>query len=230
MNSKEDLIQLYKGLLSNLTYEEIEDFADRMWIKQSTVKHGKNVIHLQYYGEIIADNDIYELDQLLALSGLELSHYDMNGVPTASLRDFTLEVFLVINNPVIQDVLVGLLSSVLWDSIKASTLLVWNRMKNNHWSSPRIKEKSEGLQFGVKVQLDNSTTVDFKLEGDVSQELIEASLEKMLSVVNAIQKNNIKERQIFCTYNEQTQSWDAVDSMEQLIKANQQRNSEINGD
>lgn len=229
METREEYIRLYKTVLTNATNEEVEKIVDSILKKGANVKHGDNVIHLQYYGGFITDQDINEIKQIISNADLELSRYDMNGVATASVRDFTLEVFFVIHNPLIQDILLGLSTNALWDAIKTSTLIVWNKLKQNHWSSPHLKEARDGLNFGIKIDLGDATTIDFKLEGDVSQETIDASFDKIISLVDRVQRNNIKERHIFCTYNEETKSWNAFDPMEQILKKVQEKRKEENG-
>ncbi len=92
-----------------------------------------NVIHLEYFEGLLIHEDIESISSKISTVGLDLSRFDKNGVPYASIEDFMLHVSLFISDPIVGNIVLGASGSALWDAIKMSSILIWSRIKVRHW-------------------------------------------------------------------------------------------------
>ena len=74
MTDFESLKKKFRTTFPNWTDEQIEKQAKFMADKYSTIKKGPNVIHLEYFGGLITDLDIQEIENNISTVGLELSN------------------------------------------------------------------------------------------------------------------------------------------------------------
>ena len=224
MYDKESLKKQYREIFKDWSEEKIDKHAEWMAKKYSTLKSGENVVHLEYIGGMIDDNDISEIENAMSKSGLELSRFDRNGVAYASLEDFSLQSFIALNNVIVQSVLLGLATNVVWDAIKLSAHLVWKRIKMRHWGS---NAKERKLNFGLNITLANKSSIELKISGDFKEETVLQALDKIIPLLE--EENNKPPRRFdnFFEFDEVTQQWVAVDVMEEYLKAAMKQKTKI---
>lgn len=217
MQDKGELRKGFEGMSGEFTKKELEEYANWMADKYSTIKKGANVIHLDYYHGLIDDNDIEQIENIISKADLELSRFDKNGVPYNSLQDFTLQVSIFLSDPIVQSVLFGLGTNALWDAIKQSAILVWRRLKLRLWSLPEEQRKAK-INFGLKVQINSKTSIDLKLDGEVSETTTLEAFDKAIDLIRSVKSKNKMEQGKLFIYNSSKKSWEEVDVMAEIRK------------
>lgn len=202
----------------------MEEYAAKMEEKYLTVKEGPDVIHLDYYAGIITEEDISAIEGFLEKVDIQLSRFDKMGVMYASVQDFNFDISICLNNQTVQDVLLGLATNALWDTIKKTILFIWSKIKLRYWHTPSAKNSKSKLSFGFKVKIDKYTNVDFKLEGDFNENIVLEALDKVIPLIQSIEVNKTPKWADFYVFNEQSKKWDKVDVMAEIRKRHEQQN------
>ena len=200
-----------------LTEEEIENYAGMMSEKYSTIKVGDNVIHLDYYDGLVNEDEIKEIEGKIAQEGLELSRFDKNGVIYASIEDFTLQIALFISTPIVQNILLGVGTNALWDSIKHTSHFIWKRVKMRLWDLPAAVRKRK-INFGLRVRLDKNRRLEFKLDGEADEQITLLALDKMIELLKSESKNNTKSGGQFFVFDASRNSWQEINVHEEIYK------------
>lgn len=217
MRDKEELKKNFKELLPGFSDEELDKYSSWMADKYSTIKKGENVIHLDYYHGLIDDNDIEQIEDIISKAGLELSRFDKNGVPYNSLQDFTLQVSIFLSDPIVQSILFGLGTNALWDAIKQSAILVWSRLKLRLWNLPEEQRRAK-INFGLKVCIDSKTSIDLKLDGEVSEKITMEAFDKAIDLIRSVKSKKRSGFAKLFIYNSSGKIWEEVDVMAEVTK------------
>ncbi len=225
MQSKEELFKEYRQLFPSWSDEDVEKYAATMAEKYSTIKRGDNVVHLEYYGGLITLNEIQEIEESLKTQELELSRFDKNGVPYASIEDYILHIALFLGNPVVQNVLLGVGTNALWDTLKNTTFFIWKKLKLRHWNNFNASDNREKLNFGLTVKLDKNTSFDLKLDGDMTEELVLNAIDKTLDLLKSQKLNESPQQSKFYIFDKKTKQWTEVDKKSELLKKIQEQNT-----
>lgn len=190
MNDYKHLREQFKIMFPDWKDEEVNKYAKFMSDKYSTIRRGDNIIHLEYYEGILIKDDIDEISSTIAQEGLELSRFDKNGMPYASAQDFMLHVSLILRDPVVGNLILGVSGGAMWDAIKASSILIWKKIKERHWSKNTKKEnRIKPLNFGLHVSIDKNTEIDLKIDGGLSEESALKALDKVIDLIKSTKKN-----------------------------------------
>ncbi len=222
MYDKESIKTTMREVFKTWTEKELDDYAAEMANKYSTIKKGDNVVHLEYISGIINNHDIQEIESILSSVDLELSRFDKNGVPYASVEEFTLQLSLCLKDPVVQIILQGLATNALWDALKTITVLIWKRVK----SRKQVLSGKSRLNFGLRIRVSEDVEVDLKLDTESSEPIVYEALDK---VIDLIKRPEVKEPSInnFYIFDEETRDWKAVNIREEIQKmASQKSNKE----
>ena len=216
---KENFKNDWRKLMTNWTEEQLEEYAVKMEKKYSTIKRGDNVVHLDYFGGLLNDNDISEIENLLSKNNLELSRFDKSGIPYASVDDFILQVALFLSDKTTQDVLIGLTSSALWDTIKTTTFYMWQTVRNRTQTIMTARTtKQRKINCGLKLSLDKNTKFEFKIDGELSEETALKSLDKVLDFMKTIKPNPTIKHADFVIFNTEKDIWEIVDVNAEMQK------------
>ncbi len=218
MQKKEQLVKQYKSAFPDWSDVEVEKYATIMSEKYSTIKRGDNVIHLDYYDGLITATEISDIEKSLKEFDLELSRFDKNGVPYASIEDFNLHIAIFLSASIVQNILHGLGSNALWDTIKNITYFVWAKVKQRHWDRPAEKQRKTNLNFGLKVNIDKNKSFELKLDGDLSDELVFDVLEKMLDLLKSAENKDRHQTNNFYIFDKQFKKLTKVDKMNEVSK------------
>ena len=185
--------------------------------KRKTIKSGDNIVHLDYFEGLIPDETILEIEHKLQNVGLDLSRFDKNGVMEASWEDYSLTVFLFIHEKLIKEILKGVVTNAAWDAIKQSLIIAWKHVRNKtitqHTSG---QSRQKNIKFGLKVNLDKNTSLNIELKGNVSEEIIEKSLNKVLTVIENHSLNMSYKHPDYLFYDESKDEWFKIDVEEAI--------------
>lgn len=194
-------------------------YQKQMAERRKNIKKGDNIIHLNYLGGVLTDNDIQEIKDILSQSQLELSYFDCNGLIQNCLEDYLNIVFIGINSTLISNILTGVLSSAVWDSIKLSIKKVWLKVRNEKYIQiTAYSQEKKQISFGLEINLDKNTNFKFKLDGELTEELIETTLDQALKILKEQKVNEYPKKTYFMTYNLTSKSWDKLDVEEEIRK------------
>ena len=218
METKEELFEQYKSTFPDWSDEEVEQYSAKMYEKYSTIKNGANVIHLDYYGGLITPTEIQDLENSLKEVKIELSRFDKNGVPYASIEDFNLHLAIFLSNTIVQSILLGLGANALWDTIKKTAFFIWTKVKERHWSKTGEQTKKSNLNFGLKVKLDKNTGFDLKLDGDLSEELVLEALDKIIDLLKSVKQKDKPKKAEFYIFDKEKRRWIKIDIMNEMRK------------
>jgi hypothetical protein len=195
--------------------EVCKDYEQKMKEKRKFIKHGSNVIHLEYLGSTFSDDDISDFEKKIKNVGLELSRFDTNGEMYATFDEFKLVIFIVIAQPLIGELVKGVLTNATWDAIKYVIKTAWMKTRNKTYtkmSSQKVTKKQ--ISFGLKLQLDKDTNFDFKLSGDMDEKMLDDSLDKVLRFFDRQQLNK-EYKQTYCvSFCKEKQEWRLIDEQE----------------
>ncbi|MCC6583567.1 MAG: hypothetical protein IT271_07680 [Chitinophagales bacterium] len=207
--------------MTDCSEQQIDEYVDFIEKKHSTIKSGENIVHLEYFGRLIGDNDIANIEKILLKSDLELSHYDKTGDINACLEDFAIQVGLFLNEKTCQDVLLGIGINALWDAIKQSTFYVWKTVRNK---TIEIVSTSESrhvkINCGIKMSFDKNTKFDFKIDGEFTEEIALKSIDKILEFLKEVKTNyNQDVKPVdFVVYDKEKDKWIIIDVNKEIRK------------
>mgnify|MGYP000225487657 CR=1 FL=1 len=216
MYDKQSFLDEYRKVFTTWSEEQLNDYAEKMAKKYSTIKQGDNVVHLDYYDGLIDDNDITTIETSLANVNIELSRFDKNGVPYASLEQFMLQVALFLGDKTTQDVLSGVGTNAIWDAIKSVTFYIWRTVRNR--TAIKQTDSKKTLNCGIKMTLDKNTKFEFKIDGDLSDETALKSIDKIVEFLKTVTPNQTVKRPDFVTFNQEMERWEIVDVNAEMRK------------
>lgn len=194
MYDYESLKEQYQLAFPDWHLEDIEKYALKMSEKYSHIKKEPNAIHLDYYGGLVSDEDIRNIESKLQNSGLVLSRFDKNGVPYASATDFMLQIAIFISHPIIVSILEGAASNAVIDAIKYSAITVWRNVKIRGGELKTISTKSTPDQpnFGLNIKNKKGNIVSLELDSNLSEEATLKALDKVELMLKQILENDKK--------------------------------------
>jgi len=225
---KEGFKNSLRKSLPGATEESIETYAAFRAKKYQTVKTGDNVIHLDYYSGLFTNADIEEVEKILSESNLELSRLDKSGILYASFDDFMLQVALFVSNKITKDVLLALGTSMLWDTIKGAAIYLWSKTKNatlNRYTTDKVTEKK--VNFGLKISYGDNKSVDFKMDGNLTESEIKDSLDKILDLIKSLESESNFSGSNFSVYDPKKGQWVLLDINKEMDRISMKRKMAI---
>jgi len=201
------------------TNADAEKLAEKMQMKYSTIKRGPKVIHLDYYGSVLDENDISEIEHEVNNAGLELSRFDKSGVAFASVDDYTLHIALFISSPISKLIFEHLGKNIAWEVVKASAIKIWRKVK-----SKRDTQQSTGVpkkvNVGLRISLDNGKITDFHLDGELAEETVLIVMDKVLNYSERQNQLPVDPGDMpgFVEYDEELDELKLVDVMQEFRK------------
>ncbi|MFV8324870.1 hypothetical protein [Flavobacterium sp. ZS1P14] len=184
----------------------------------NSLKKDDNVVHLKYIGEI-NEADLKEISDQLSTANLELSTFDSSRKTVACLEDFSFVTYLAISQPLIIEFLKGISTNAGWDVMKQTIIFVRSKIlgKKYYRVTSKTQEEKE-ITFGVKVKLDKNTGFDFELKGNLSDEIIGESLDKILDFLKTQEVNPKYEHPLFVEYSKKEKKWIPINVLEEMRK------------
>ncbi|MDY3528903.1 hypothetical protein PG593_03795 [Riemerella anatipestifer] len=166
-------------------------------------------IFLHYLGEINS-TDIDFIKEKLKEVNIEFMARNSSGSTQNSLDAYSLDTFYVVAAPFIYDLLKHVGENTVWESLKTIFIFTKNKIKDkklNRVTSQEITQKQ--IKFGLRASLDKNTSFNFELSGDLSDELFEKSLDKMLDFLREQTLNEKYEFPAYAKFSEQNEEWEA---------------------
>lgn len=191
--------------------------------RRKSLKTGDNVIHLTYIG-VFNDTDLQELSEQLSTANLSLSSFDSSRITTNCFDEFRFVTYLSLSQPLIVEFLKGMSTNTGWDIIKQVIFSVRKKILGKKYykmTANNVEEKE--MTFGLKVHLDKNTGFDFELKGDISNETINESLDKVLDFLKTQKINPEYEHPLFLKYSEKEKKWIAINVLEEIRKRNKKK-------
>lgn len=229
MKSLQEYIKSLKDAYPSWSENDIIDYATNTYNKMLTVKNGDNVIHLDYFDGIIVSNEIFEIENLLGDGKLELSRFDKSGSVYNSIDDFTLQISLYLNNPVVQNILLGVAGNIAWDSIKKTSVFIWRTIKKRYWNSEDAKKHK--INFGLRVRTEEGKSISLNLDSEFSEDILGEALDKSLEFIKELSKsdeqkklNKLSYPADFYIFDKEKKLWLEVDVMEEIRKKHSPQN------
>jgi hypothetical protein len=202
-------------------FEETPEYQNYKAIlneKAKTVIRGDDVIHLNYLGPLVDEKSLLELKSDLEEVKIRLSSWDDFGAIKASLEDFSLQVFLLISNPISLEILKTIGLNSVWETIKYSTLKLHTKIFNT--PSKESKKIANQINFGFEMKVNDKVSFEFKLDGDLSEDLILNTMDNALDLIREHDGQSIPvlELPVYCIYDKKKGKWKKVDVIEEVKK------------
>lgn len=199
--------------------KEYQEYVLRQKEKQKAIKSGIDVMHFSYYGNIITKEDLSDFENELERINLKLSSYDQNGDINSSLNDFTLQVFFVLSQITVQEIVSGTISGATWDILKQIIIKGWNKSKEKFLTKYSVNtSEKQNIKFGIRVNIDKNTHFNFHLRGDLDEKIILKSLDKTFDFIRE-QKTNSEYKSIdFVVFDKKTKTWKKIDVEKEIRK------------
>lgn len=205
----------FKQLLES---EDFKEYAARLEEKAKTVLHGDDVIHLTYLSPLIDQQTIDILSEDFKQVNIRLGSWNDFGVIKASLEEFSLQIFLAISNPITVEILKTIGLNSIWETFKYAILNLHKKVfRHGNQKSNLI---SKEVNFGFKMAVSKTVKFEFKIDGDLSDELILASMDKALDFVKEHDGKTVPviELPIYSTFDHKTHKWKKVNVLKELKK------------
>jgi hypothetical protein len=122
---------------------------------------------------------------------------------------------LLISNPITLDLLKNIGLNTIWETIKYSALKVHKKIFNT--TDSKKNELSKKINFGVKLKVDDKLTYEFKLDGDLSDELILKTMDKTLDFIKS-NSAPLFQSSIYSTLDRNKNEWRKINVMEEVKK------------
>ncbi|WP_430412707.1 hypothetical protein [Kordia sp.] len=192
--------------------------------KNETIKRGDNVLHLEFLGEL-SEEELKEIETKITDANLELSYYNKSGIPYASLEEYSLVTFFIINQALLLEILKNAGMNATWDVIKWSLKYGWNKLRGkkfNKYQGGKLTEKE--TKFGFTAQLDKNTSINLELSGHLDNEQIETVLDKVLGFIEKRERNQSYKTPNYAMYDKINEEWVEIDVMEEIRKKSKKKN------
>lgn len=210
-------------MLPNLSDSIIDHQVEIKAKNHATQKRGPNVVHLDYYGGIISDGEIVEIEKILKGTGLELSRYDKTGSVYANLQDFSLQIAIAFGPTLV----VTLMQSAVWDAIKAVTKISWEAVR-----SKLIRKSSTGeLQspnFGMRIIFENHQVKEFQLSAGLSATDYDKAMDKLFAFICSQRELPVQSQEMpdFMKFDTESAEWGKVDVIAAMRSLAERRRSQ----
>jgi len=161
------------------------------------MKKEDSQLRFHYLGKTFSKADYAYYSDLLKEDGIKISKRD-EGVPKASLEDFMLVTYIMINNPVTISILNDIKGNALWDIIKFISQDAYRKMRGQKHYSTRTKETKE-TSFGLEFQLEKNKSIKFQLN-NISEKEIGSAIGKILKFLDKQNTKELKSSRYFAQY------------------------------
>lgn len=162
-----------------MDYYEWEDIKKMISEREKNLICEPNVIHLQYTDGILCEPTIEDFENMLKGVGLELSRYKIRERNVTSIDRPLFKTFFLIAHPLINE-LIKDTRSKKWELIKKIILITWKNAKKKACYNTISDINKNELNIGLKVNLDRNTNYSFTIAGNLKEESILNTFDKIL--------------------------------------------------
>ncbi len=205
----------FKSLMGDKWDEaKILEQANFMADKEKTIRKGENVLHIDYLGGLLSNDDLIEFEVELKKIGVELSSYDRTGVQYNSLDELTGVVRQVLSSGVTHDILISVVGSAVWVGLCKVWTLTYKKLKGK-----QITKFSAGGHSTIKdatmsivLKLNPTTSIEYNLRGDFESEgeALE-TFRKILENAKSLPVNEMPRRPFVAEANFDSKSVEIID-------------------
>ena len=179
---------------------------------------------LTFYRGSFDEIELDDYKKKLINAGIEMFEYDKSGRPMASLQDFTNQISLLINDALFQAFIMGLATNGSYDLIKQTIIWMWNSLKNKKLTMISASgKKEEDATFGITISVDHNTSIDFRLSGEVSDELKNKCIDKAFNFAKTLKRKPEPTLAKFSKYDWDKHEWYIVDINKEIDKIIQEQ-------
>lgn len=175
-------------------------------------------IYLKYFEGLIEEEVLNTITIALAEKNIALEPQDMTEVTTASIEELVAPVALYLSSDVVQAYFLGLTANAGYDVLKTTVVKLWQQISGKKYFrySPNKTEELEA-NFDLNIKTPDNISVQFKLKGNVSDEIKEKCVEKAFTLLEkkAFEKNGAG---YICRLDEVESSWEVYNQQEYIHK------------
>lgn len=200
--------------------ELFKDQAEILNEKRKSVKTGSNVVHIDYYGDLLNADDLNEYFNLLKTNSLELSSFDKSGVVYNDLEDYSNLISVALGDELTKNVIFNVVGSFVWETIKTIIKRIFIKTDkqeiNSFYGKGQVKKKQ--TTFGISLSLDKNTGFNFRLDSNFNSETIDKSLDQAVDFIKNQTPNDSYSLPVFLYYDHENTKWVPVNIMEDISK------------
>lgn len=174
-------------------------------------------IGLEYIGGLYSKSDLDDYSNELNKVGIDFKSFDKGGIIYNKIEEYSLLVFLLLQDPLLKDILIGCISEATMEAIKAFIKKAWEKVrgeKYNKITPGTIEEKM--ISFGIKAKLDYNTVFDFKFDGNLTEKQFDNALDKILDFLKEQNRNDEYKLPYFVTYDKEKNTWNKIYVFEEI--------------
>lgn len=176
-------------------------------------------VSFRYFKEMFDEEELEQHKNSLNNVGIKLIERNVSGQPMMFMDQFTNQISLILSNPLFLAYAVGFMTDTSYEVLKKSIMWIWNctigkRLIKLHMSG---EQEEKEATFGIQIRIDSWTKIDFRLSGDVSDELKSKSIDKAFEMMNTVPRG-IEHRPIdwFANYSWEDNEWNTVNVAEEI--------------
>jgi hypothetical protein len=122
-----------------------------------------------------------------------------------------LQVSLALNDSIVQTLSIGIGTNAIWDTIKKSSFLIWQAVRNKTTLKSAITNNEKKINIGIKASIDKHTHFDFKIDGTFSEELAIEAIDGILDFLKIARPAESTKRPEFVIFDKDTKQWIIID-------------------
>ena len=180
-------------------------------------------IYLRYIGSLIEKDALEEIINNLTNHKINIKAKDTSGELMMSVEELVAPVAIILSSDVVQAYILGLSSNASYDLIKNVVISIWNQVSGKKYIRFNHRKSEEfEANFDLNVESPNNVKVQFKLKGDIPNELKDKCIENAFKMVNENVFPEIVTGYI-CRFDNDSEKWEAyeqTDYVRKFIKKN----------
>jgi len=128
---------------------------------------------------LMNEDTINDQVRLLSIQGIKADFYETTGKPQASFEEFRSFVLLILNEPLVQQYLNGILTNAAWDILKSTILQVWRATlgKKYHIFRANAEPETKDVTFGITLK-SKENEIHFQCSSQLSEEMQSKCIDK----------------------------------------------------
>jgi len=151
---------------------KILEQANIIAVKDKAIRKGENVLHIEYLGGLLSDEDLIEFEVELKKIGIELSLHDKKGVQYGSLEELSGVVTGILSSDITNNILTGVVGNAVWSGLCKVWVLIYKKLKGKQITTitegghSKLKEAT----MSIVLYLNPVASIEYNLKGDFDNE------------------------------------------------------------
>lgn len=183
-------------------------------------KNNMKKIKLEYYKGLFDEEELEIYKFKLKSIDIELMEYDKTNKPMNSLEDFTNQVNLIISDPIVQSIIMNIITNASYDILKSTIIWMWNSLMGKQLTKVTSGGKCDAKEatFGLSIYIENHNKIDFRLSGDISDADKEKCIEKAFELIKDSSLKISPYGHNFAKYDYEKDEWILIDIVKEINK------------